>query len=343
MPELSAFENCYITDINNISHITGFTGSTAHLLKIKNTLHLILDSRYYSNWKDRLPACSVVQLKGDLFKTLGKLIRKYTVHELYIEPYHMTVSLHRQLQKNFHVELKYIEKNNVRAKKTKEEIENIEKALLITEEAFIYILAFIREGIRERDIEIELDHYMRMKGSEGASFPSIIASGENSAYPHYSTGSRKIKNGDVILMDFGARYNSMCSDITRTVLFGKKNLARKKTIYNHVNEVREKVISTVIDSMTGKEIDAMSIKYFKKHKLDRYFLHGTGHGVGYAVHEYPSLSSISDDTISNGMVFTVEPGLYFKGKFGIRIEDMVVIERGKARRLNCSTTDLLVM
>ena len=224
------------------------------------------------------------------------------------------------------------------------ELEYIKKACEITDEAFNSLLGQIKEGMTENEVAALLEYLMRKLGASGTSFDTIVAFGKNSSVPHHETGMRTLHYGDIILIDFGCKFGGYCSDCTRTFLFGddKKHGDFKKA-YESVLEAHNCAKENIIAGMTGKEADATARDCLKKYGLDKYFTHTLGHGIGINIHEFPSLSPKAEDKLINGMVFSDEPGIYFEGQFGIRIEDTVTLENDRIVSLTDSNKKLIIL
>lgn len=221
---------------------------------------------------------------------------------------------------------------DLRITKDAEEIKNIERAQIISQKAFDQIIKTIKVGQTEAEIAERLAKIIKDLGGQGLSFESIIASGKNSAKPHHVTGERQLATNDILLFDFGTKYNNYCADLSRTIFVGRAPDA-KKNIYHHIQTSQNMAIAKIGAGLAAKRAHNYANNHFKKHSLNQFFLHSLGHGVGLEVHERPSLSQKSKDTLEEGMVFSVEPGLYFPAWGGIRIEDLVVIQGGKAKML----------
>ena len=220
----------------------------------------------------------------------------------------------------------------------------IKKAGEIADKAFEDMLGAFKEGMTENDAAAELEYRMRKFGASGTSFETIMAFGEGSSVPHHETGFRTLRHGDIILMDFGCKWGGYCSDCTRTFLFGddKKHEDFKKA-YAKVLEAHMAAKEKICDGMTGAEADAIARNVLKEGGLDKYFTHSLGHGIGIIIHEFPRLAPKSSDVLKNGMVFSDEPGVYFEGDFGIRIEDSVTLSDGKVVSLTNSDKKLIVL
>lgn len=234
--------------------------------------------------------------------------------------------------------------NACMAIKTEEELAAIGKACAIAEEGFLKLLPEIREGMTERECAARLEYEMRLGGAEGTSFDTIVAFGANASVPHHETGDTRLRFGDEILIDFGCRKEGYCSDITRTFLFGDDQKHETfKELYGRVLRAHELFKEKFHAGMTGKEGDAIAREYFKEHGLDKYFTHSLGHGIGLNIHEEPRLSPKSSTVFADGMVFSDEPGVYFAGEVGIRIEDTVALQGGTVRSFMHKTDKKLII
>src|SRR3989344_1173153 len=226
----------------------------------------------------------------------------------------------------------------MRAVKRDDEINKIERAQEVSQKAFLEIVKTIKAGQREAEIAEKLAKIIKNLGGEGLAFESIIASGKNAAVPHHVTGRKKIKTGEVLLFDFGAKYKDYCADLSRTVLIGKVT-DDIKNIYDLVQQSQKEAIKKIAHGVKAHRIHDHTVNIFKKQNLHDYFLHGLGHGIGLEVHEAPHLrprhkdKKSEDEILKEGMVFSVEPGLYFPKWGGVRIEDLVTIKGGKTRVL----------
>lgn len=231
-----------------------------------------------------------------------------------------------------------------RAIKSDIEIENITKAQRIAEKSLEQVKAYIKEGISELELCARLEFLMKINGSIKPSFDTIVAFGENSAIAHAKPSDRKLKKGDVILIDFGATYKGYCSDMTRTFVFGECS-EEIENIYNIVLGANEIAISAMRSGIPPREADRVARNFIDLHGYGECFIHSLGHGVGLEIHEYPRLSSnnLSDERLLDNMVITIEPGIYIEGKFGIRIEDMIVVKGAKAVNLTTSNKNLEII
>jgi Xaa-Pro aminopeptidase len=220
------------------------------------------------------------------------------------------------------------------------EIESIERAASLADDAFGHVIGVIAAGMREVDVAVEIDSFLRRAGSEGVAFETIVASGPNSARPHAGVTSRAIGNGEFVKMDFGARVDGYCSDMTRTVVVGKAT-ERHREIYDAVLAANEAALAGARAGMSGSDIDGIARRLLIERGFGENFGHGLGHGVGLAVHELPSVGKASRGAVRSGAVITIEPGVYVPGFGGVRIEDLVVVEDGGVRLLSHSRKDLI--
>ena len=229
--------------------------------------------------------------------------------------------------------------------KTPEELACIRQACDIAEEGLLATLPRLREGMTEREAAAVLEYEMRMRGAEGVSFETIVAFGAGSSVPHHETGDTRLRFGDVVLIDFGCKVEGYCSDITRTFLFGDDRQHEDfKRAYAEVLKAHELVKEKLTSGMTGKEADEIARGSLRQAGLDKLFTHSLGHGVGLLIHEFPRLSPASGEVLSDGMVFSDEPGIYEAGKFGIRIEDTVCLKEGRVHSFMGKTErDLLIL
>ena len=228
----------------------------------------------------------------------------------------------------------------VRAVKDPEEIRRIGVSQELTDRAFDHILTVLRAGMRESEISLELEVFMRRNGSDGVAFPPIVASGPNSSSPHASVSERALQDGDFVVLDFGARVEGYCSDMTRTVVVGRAT-DRHREIYDAVLAANLAGIAALRAGIPGREVDAAARAVIEAAGFGEHFGHGLGHGVGLEVHEAPGVGPRSAGELPVGAVVTVEPGIYIPEFGGVRIEDLAVLESDGVRVFTSSTKDLL--
>ena len=230
------------------------------------------------------------------------------------------------------------------AVKSEDEVAWIREACGIAEKAYADVLSSLKEGITENETAALLEYTMRKYGAEDRSFETIVAFGKNSSVPHHAPGKTRLANGMPVLFDFGCKSEGYCSDITRTFLFGKSAEQEEFCkLYERVYDAHMLAAEKITAGMTGKEADAVARDSLRAHGLDKFFTHSLGHGIGINIHEYPALSPSSTAVLGDGMVFSIEPGIYFEGKFGIRIEDSVMLQGGKVETFMKSDKKLTVL
>lgn len=342
--KLKNLEAVLITKRVNYMYMSGFTGTSAILYITCDRAVLITDFRYMEQAAKQAPDYEVVRYQGSIYEELNRLIESDKISELSFEDSDLTYAQYTEYAKKLSVRLVPLGRaaEDLRIVKDEAEIDLIKKSAAIADQVFSHILGFIRPGISEIGVAAEMEHHMRRLGAEGPSFETIVASGKRSSMPHGVASEKIIEAGDVITLDFGTIYKGYCSDITRTVFLGKPGSEMEK-IYNIVLEANLLGIEAVKCGMSGKEIDTVSREFIQKAGYGEYFGHGLGHGVGLEIHEDPTLSMRGDIILKDGMVVTVEPGIYIPDLGGVRIEDMVVADGTKARVLTASTKEMIVL
>ncbi len=222
------------------------------------------------------------------------------------------------------------------------EIERIAAAQAITDAAFAEMLGYMKAGMTEREVAAELEYRMRKLGATGLAFETIIASGSNGPKPHAVPSDRRIESGDLVVMDFGAEKNGYCSDMTRTIAFGEPS-AEAREVYEVVLAAQLAALNVIDVDVAGVEVDAAARDYIATAGYGDYFRHGLSHGVGREVHEAPHCTPTTSDVLAVGDVISCEPGIYLPGRFGVRIEDLVVVTEDGCRNFTTSPKELIVL
>lgn len=342
------FDAALISNVANIIYLTDYSGFSieereAFLLITPKSQFIFTDGRYSAAIKKLIPDFELIEIRnGNKFKDLlQQLIKKLEISKLGIEDSDLRVSEFKQIRKIVK-NLKDFKTHASRSIKTEEEIALIEKACGIGDEAFKFILTKIKSEISEKQLAYLLENFIREKGFE-PSFKTIAAFGANSAIPHHQTGETKIKKGDFVLLDFGVKFKNYCSDMTRSVVFGKPSKEQRR-IHQVAKEAQEKAVEYFEKNKDKK------VKAFGVDKIARNWIisqgypsipHSLGHGIGIEVHEHPYLSPNSKEILRDGMVFSIEPGIYLPGFGGVRIEDLFVIEKKGIRKLTKSRNELI--
>lgn len=338
-------ESVLITSDVNRRYFTGMKSSAGTVLAFRNKAYLLIDFRYIEKARETVKTAEVIEYK-ELYKEISAILRQEGVKNLAIEAMDVTVSRLNLMKKHLKcvdiIETDVLSNsiNRLRMIKDEEEIGYIQKAQEIAESAFEDILGFIKEGVTEREIALELDRLMLEKGAEGISFDTIALAGENTSMPHGVPSDKKVQKGEFVLMDFGAVYNGYHSDMTRTVCVGEPDEEMEK-IYNIVLTAQEKALAAAKAGITGKELDGIARRHICDEGYGEYFGHSLGHGVGLEIHETPSAAPSYEKNLEKGTVITIEPGIYIAGKFGVRIEDFVILTENGCINLTKSAKNII--
>jgi len=326
-----------VTHLPNIRYLCGFTGSAGALLVSDAKSVLFTDGRYRTQARAEVQGGKVVIGKKGPLAACAEWLRANKSRSrmrrrIGIESEHFTVAERRRLaamvprDSLLRPAPALIERS--RTVKDAEEIEQIQSAVLLGADLFDVILKMTRPGVKESEVAAELEYAARKAGAEGMSFPTIIAGGTRSSLPHGRASEATIPSRGFVVCDFGVILAGYCSDMTRTMHVGRPT-SEARRIYEAVRQAQQAAIEAVQPGVTAGEVDQAARKLLKKSNLDRYFTHSTGHGVGLEIHEPPRIATGQEEILHPGMVITIEPGVYIPGKFGVRIEDMVVVtERG---------------
>jgi len=333
-----------VANLSNISYLSGFTGSSALLVVSENQVFLLTDSRYTSQAAGETSGVQVIEYAQRL-EGLKKLLQDLGAQRVAFEAAHTTVAAHKELCAAL-PSLEFIpvdkEFEALRTVKDADELRLLEETAQIASAALQEILPEVRPGALERDVALALEIAMRRRGAHGISFDFIVASGERGALPHGKASDKAIARGELVTIDYGALYRGYCSDETVTVCVGEPD-ARQREVYETVRRAQEMAIEAGRPGMTLKDLDAVARGYIESKGFGSYFGHGLGHGVGIDIHEPPTVSPRAEGTIAEGMVFTIEPGIYIPGWGGVRIEDTVVMEKDGCRRITKVPKDLIVL
>ncbi len=331
----------------NRRYFTGFPSSDGMLLVYKDTALFFTDSRYTEAAAKCIGEEFVLD-SSNLYEKLNEIFAENSIIKVAVENDKMTLAEFDTLKEKL-PDCTFVTSSElssaieeIRIVKTEEEIDKIKAAQKIAEDAFNHILTFIKPGITEKEVSLELDFYMLSHGAEAVSFETIAVAGKNSSMPHGVPGEYKLQNGDFLTMDFGATVDGYHSDMTRTVAIGEVSEEMKK-VYATVLEAQNSALAALKDGITGVEADRVARDIIENAGYGKNFGHGLGHGVGVEIHESPRLSPKAPHTLKEGHVVTVEPGIYLPGKFGVRIEDMAVITKDGCINLTLCPKELIVI
>lgn len=318
-----------VTKDVNITYLTGFNSSESWLLVTPKQSFYITDFRYILEAEKGLKGITIKKYERSMFDTVFELVKDLRLKSLGFDDRHISLSAFKQMKKNCPKGVDLVELSDVVEKireiKEKSEVDAIRGCLKLHHQAIKFLRQTIKPGLTEEDVLGKLETFVKDRRA-GFSFPSIIASGPNSCFPHAHVSRRKIKNNEPVLIDTGIDIKGYKSDLTRMVLLG-----RIPTLVSEVaaivKDAQQKAIAKIKAGVPVAAADQEARNHFKKFDLEQYFGHSLGHGVGLEIHESPRLSVKSPAVFKAGMVVTVEPALYIPHKFGVRIEDMVLVTK----------------
>ncbi|MGG1660156.1 M24 family metallopeptidase [Brevibacillus sp. NRS-1366] len=328
----------------NRFYLSGFTGSTGWVIVTATEAFLVTDFRYVEQAQEQAPDFTVVDNERKAVEAIAKLLSEKGVKRLAFES-SLSFATYQEWNRAFDlVELVptsgLLEK--IRMYKDESEMVIIREAVRIAEAAFEHIQGYIKPGVRETDVALELEYFMRKQGATGSAFDMIVASGVRGALPHGRASEKVIEAGEMVTLDFGAAYKGYHSDITRTLSVGEPN-PKMKEIYDIVLRAQIAGVQALKPGVTAKAADAATRDIITAAGYGDAYGHSAGHGLGLEVHELPGLSTVSTFVLAPGMLVTMEPGIYVSGLGGVRIEDDVLITADGHEILNKSTKELLIL
>ncbi|HOY68256.1 MAG TPA: Xaa-Pro peptidase family protein [Candidatus Ozemobacteraceae bacterium] len=333
-----------VTNLSNVRYLTGFSGSSGVVILEKHKTVFVTDFRYQEQSTNEVGNAAQILVyqtaKASSDAVIGEHLKKSGIRTLGIEST-MSLGAYEAFSKSFGGTLKTTSGlvEAVRMIKGEEEMTALRRAFEIGDKSFAKLLRYIKPGKREIEIAARLEYIMRIEGSDGPSFDSIVASGERSSCPHAHPTDRKVKAGEMVKIDFGAIWKGYHSDMTRTVFVGKAD-AKFREIYGTVLEAQRRAVAALRPGAVANAVDAVARDHIAAKQPGDVFGHGLGHAVGLDIHESPSLSKKCDTVLRAGMVVTVEPGIYLPGWGGVRIEDVYRIDT-ELERLTNTPNDLL--
>ena len=312
----------------------------------KSGCRYFTDSRYIEPAENNIRDFQVLLIDraNSYYKRINDAIAEFGVCNLGYEEAYLTVEELMGYEKNLKAKLTPMNQKIYRLRGVKEEWELalMRKAQEITDAAFSEVLTKYRPGMTEKDLQAELIYCQLKNGADGLAFDPIVISGPNTSVPHGVAGDRVIQPGDFITMDFGAAYKGYCSDMTRTVAVGYVT-EEMEAVYNTVLRAQEAALAATKPGIPGKEIDAVARKVIANAGYGEYFGHGYGHGLGLEIHEAPNCGPASQELMVPGNVSSAEPGIYLPGKFGVRIEDVVIFTENGCENITSSPKNLIIL
>lgn len=328
----------------NIRYLCGFSGSEGTLLLTRETGWFLCDSRYTTQASAEVGAADIRQFTVRL-DAVAELIKEMNFSRIGFEAARTTVADFRTLSgKLSSSELVAIEGevDQIRSCKDMDELDRLEEVAAIASSALLSVLPLLKPGISEVAFARELEFEMLRRGAEGRAFDFIVASGERGAMPHGRASEKVIGSGELVTIDFGAVRQGYHSDETVTVAVGQPD-DRCREIYGIVKEAHDRAIAEVKPGITCRELDSIAREYIRERGYGEFFGHGLGHGVGLEIHEKPVVSPRSETVVEQGMVFTIEPGIYIPGFGGVRIEDTVVVTANGCHLLTQVPKELMIV
>lgn len=338
----------------NRRYLSGFSGedtqfdeSAGALFITEDQELLATDSRYELQAKKEAEACTIFCYREGMPKALPEIIRLLGSRKIGFESRRLSVHQHAEMKKvldSVHPGIELVPTENVveeiRRVKQEIEIDETRNALAIAESAFTDTIHSIRQGMKEKEIAWLLEKKMREAGAESTAFPTIVASGPNSALPHAVPTDRRVQEGEPILFDWGAKLEGYCSDTSRTLVVGTPREPFRR-VFKTVEQALQMAIAAIRSGVGSKHVDSIARRHIEEMGFKGRFGHALGHGTGLAVHEHPRLSPVKDSLLTEGMLVTVEPGIYLPEWGGVRLENQVVVRKEGAEVLN--TLDLEIM
>lgn len=345
--ELDIGEAALITSEPGRFYYTGFTSSAGCVAVTRKRAVFFIDFRYYEKAAKTVTDCETV-LQKSLYSQLSYLFAEEKIGTVYLETASVTLDFFGELSKRLsgisvssdsRIQRFILKQRSI---KSAEEAGKIKAAQKMTDETFSYILDRIAAGRTEREVMLDMEFFMRRLGSEGTAFDFIVVSGKNSSLPHGVPTDKKIQKGDFVTMDFGAVCGGYRSDMTRTVAVGGVS-EKQRNVYETVLAAQKKTIEFIKPGVICKDVDRVARDIIAGAGYDGCFGHGLGHSVGLEIHEEPACNTVCETVMSEGMVMTVEPGIYIENEFGVRIEDMVIVTENGCEDITAGRKDLIIL
>jgi len=334
-----------VTHLPNIRYLCGFSGSSGILLVEPSRATLFTDSRYTLQAREEVHDAAVSIVRQGVTRAVGEALRRRRGRvRIGFSPAELTVAQKDVLQSFAGARIRWIptpgEVEKLRAIKDAGELALMREAALLISDVWTAALRHVRPGISELAVAAELEHAMKLRGAGGSSFETIVASGTRSAWPHARPTLKLLNKNELVVLDQGAILRGYCSDMTRTVFLGRA-AGRVRGLYNAVSEAQQAAKAAIRPGVKAGDVDSAARKVLRRYGCVRYFTHSTGHGLGMEVHEMPRLGMNDKTLLEEGMVITVEPGVYIEGLGGIRIEDEVVVTAHGAQNLTSASREFL--
>lgn len=340
---LNSEEAFLIIDNKDRFYFTSLKSSYGFLLVMKNNSYLFLDFRYFNMYKNTKNIN--ILLIDNIFNDINKVLKQNDINKLYVDCNKITLRQFFEYENNINCKIdssKFLDEKirYLRSIKTNQELENIKKAQQINDEAFSFILGKIYVGKTELEIAFDLEYFFKKNYGLSLSFDTIVASGKNSSFCHANVTNKKIEKNDFIVLDFGCIYDGYCCDMTRTVCLGIAD-EFKKEVYYTVLKAQKEAINFIKSGVFAKDVDFVARNIINESGFEGKFGHSLGHGVGIDIHETPNVSPNSKDILISNNVITIEPGIYLDNEFGVRIEDMIIVNENGYENITKSNKELI--
>ncbi len=339
-------EALYLNRCADVFYLTGFTGEDSSVILTHQETYFITDGRYteQARREARIPV-AIEDVRGGRKqeKILEDILSGHGVKTLRLDRKIVTLDWAESVLGQYRDSLRLEQDDtvrNLRACKDELEVETIRQNLMITELGYHYVVRMIREGMTELEIAAELEYYLKKKGASRMAFETIVASGDRSSLPHGAAAEKKVRKNEIVMFDFGIVKNGYCSDFTRCYNFGKITSPKIREIHGVVQDALFQAQSVIRPGIRACAVHQAAADVIREAGYEFQFLHSTGHGVGIEIHELPSVSPAGDAELQDGMVFTVEPGIYLPGEGGIRLENLVVVRKDGCEILTGAGTEL---
>ncbi len=338
-------DGLFVTKQENWQYLSGFTGTNAILLFTLSDNYFITDFRYLEQAQQETEGFHIIKPRTVVEEALADQITSLGLNRVGFEGDNLTYSQYAGYKEKIPgVELislfQAVEK--IRQIKDEQEIEDLRKAASITDQAFDYILDFIRPGVRESEIALEIEYYMKKQGAQKSAFDIIVASGPRAALPHGVATDKELAAGELVILDFGAVFAGYHADMTRTVVLGKPDADQQK-VYDIVLTAQKLALEAVKPDVKCSQVDLVARDFITVNGYGANFGHGLGHSVGLEIHEKPAFAPRDDTVVRQGMAMTVEPGIYLSNWGGVRIEDLVLVTGSGCEILSRSPRELIIL
>jgi Xaa-Pro aminopeptidase len=325
-------------------YLTGFTGESGALVVSRRGTALITDGRFTSQAREETSGVRIVQQSRSLVAAVGDFLKGAGGGKVGFDPSHITVGQFAAMRRAGGRRVRWVASAShveaLRTRKDPQELAKMRRAAVLAGKVLEGALKLLKPGVRELEVAADIEYQMRHLGASGPAFETIVAFGERSAFPHARATARRLRKNELVVLDLGAILAHYCSDITRTVVVGRAS-TRIRQWHKAVQEAQAAAVGTVKAGVSCGEVDAAARTVLARHRLDRYFVHSTGHGLGLEVHEDPRVAKGQKQTLEPGNVITIEPGVYVPGVGGIRIEDDVVVHASNTEVLTRIPRDLI--